>query len=140
MLIKTKKLLNAHVNNGYIFKCNGTSPDDYNRILEANNILNESEIANKTWICNKCKIIENAQIFPFGLEHTHDLQDIILIDSMQSLDNLPSYKISSEASKFNSLKQSDIEENLVNNLNTRYYSAHTFKTLSRHQSFNIFHS
>ena len=25
-------------------------------------------------------------------------------------------------------------------LNTRYYSAHEFKTLTRHQSFNIFHS
>ena len=59
---------------------------------------------------------------------------------MQSCDNLPSYKISSEAFKFNSLKQSDIDENLVDNLDTRYYSAHKFKTLTRHQSFNIFHS
>ena len=61
-------------------KCNGTSLDDYNRILEANYILNESEIADITWICKKCKIIENAQIFPFGHEQTHDLQDIILTD------------------------------------------------------------
>ena len=59
---------------------------------------------------------------------------------MKSLDNLPSYNIYSEASKFNSLKQSDIDVDLMYNLNSKYYSAHEFKPLTRDQSFDIFHS
>ena len=121
-------------------KCNGTSLEDYNIMLETNNILSEEEIADLTWISNKCKIIENAHIFPFGLENTHDLQNIIQSDSIASFDCLPSYKIYSKASTFNSLKNSDIDENIVANLNSRYYTAHEFKTLKRDQSFNIFHS
>ena len=138
---KNQKAIECTQCNQWIhIKCNGTSLEDYNIMLETNNILSEEEIADLTWICNKCKIIENAHIFPFGLENTHGLQNIIQSDSIASFDCLPSYKIYSEASRFNSLKNSDIDENIVANLNSRYYTAHEFKTLSRDQSFNIFHS
>ena len=103
---KNQKVIECTQCNQWIhIKCNGTSLQDYNIMLETNNILSEEEIADLTWICNKCKIIENSHIFPFGLKNTHDLQNIIQSDSIASFDCLPSYKIYSEASRFKFSKE-----------------------------------
>ena len=59
---------------------------------------------------------------------------------MKALENLPTYEIASKAESFGSLSHSDIDVNLVNNIDSRYYSAHEFKNLKIPDSFNIFHS
>ena len=52
---KNQKAIECTQCNQWIhIKCNGTSLEDYNIMLETNNILSEEEIADLTWICNKC--------------------------------------------------------------------------------------
>ena len=58
-------------------KCNGTSNNEYNEMLTANSLISPEEIAAKTWFCNKCQISNMAQLFPFGLQSNHDLQNIM---------------------------------------------------------------
>ena len=121
-------------------KCNGTSATEYNKMIDDNSALSEIEIDELEWFCNKCQILKTAQIFPFGLEDNNEIHNIMSVDSMKALENLPSYDITSKASNFQSLKQSNIDENIINNLNSKYYSALDFKSLRRDNTFNIFHS
>ena len=121
-------------------KYNGTSNKEYNEMLTANSIINLEEIAaNTSWFCNKCQISNMAQLFPFGLQNNHDLQNIVNSDSLKFLENLPSYKTTSKAYSIDSLSQSDIDENIMTNINSRYYSANEFKTIEKNNSFNILH-
>ena len=59
---------------------------------------------------------------------------------MKAMANLPNYEIVSQAVNFGSLKQSDIDVNIINNLDSRYYSAHEFQGLKKENAFNILHS
>ena len=135
-----KAILCTNCDHWIHIKCNGTSLIEYYHMIDDNFSLSEIDIDNKEWFCIKCQILTSAQNFPFGLESNHDVINILNTDSMNALENLPSYEITSKAVKFSSLKQYDIDENIVNNINSRYYSAHEFKSLSRQNSFNIFHS
>ena len=121
-------------------KCNGTSINEYNKIIEDNFTLTEVEIDNKEWLCKKCEISNMAEIFPFGLETNDELQNILLNDSLRILENLPSYEIISKASDIDSLKQYDIDDNIVTNINSRYYPAFEFQSLVNKNSFNLFHT
>ena len=121
-------------------KCNGTPVAEYNQIIDDNASLSDDEILKQQWLCNKCLIINMAQIFPFGLVNNHQLEDLFHSDSTQMLKHLPSYEITSQASNFDSLKQFDVDENLANNINSRYYSCHEFQSIRNSNSFNIFHS
>ena len=60
--------------------------------------------------------------------------------SFQFLENLPSYITTSKAHSIDSLSESDIDENITTNINSRYYSANEFKTIENNNSFNILHS
>ena len=86
------------------------------------------------------KFLELHKYFPFGLKNNQEVSNIIQTDSMKALENLPSYEITSQATNVDSRKQSDIDENIVNYLNSRYHSAHEFQSLKKDNSFNIFHS
>ena len=121
-------------------KCNSTSLMDYNQMIEDNLTLSDKEKDNCEWLCNKCQIIKTAQIFPFGLENNQELLNITHSDLMKALENLPSYEITSQAANFDALKPSNIDENIINNLNSRYYAAREFQSLANENSFNIFHS
>ena len=59
---------------------------------------------------------------------------------MKALENLPNYEILSKASDFNSLKQADVNKNIITNINSRYYPAREFKKMNNENSFNIFHT
>ena len=121
-------------------KCNGTTNDEYNNIIDINNSLTETEIDNNKWLCNKCLISNMAKNFPFGLESNYELQNILNTDSLKTLDNLPNYDIISKASDIETLKQFDIDENTISNINSRYYPTYEFQSLKREKSFNIFHT
>ena len=121
-------------------KCNGTSIMDYNQMIEYNSTLSDEEIENCEWLCNKCQILKTSQIFPYGLESNIELLNINYADSMKSLENLPTFDITSQAANFDSLKQYDIDENIIDNLNSRYYSAQEFQLLTANNTFNVFHT
>ena len=123
-------LLNVpHVNIGFHIKCNGTSIEEYNEMMTANSQLNHEEIDAKIWFCNKCQISNMAQLFQFGLENNYDLQNIM--NSLKSLENLPSFNTTSKAYSIDSRL---IDENIITNINSRYYSANEFKIYKIHQS------
>ena len=121
-------------------KCNGTTNEEYSEIMKFNSSLSDDEIKAKSWFCNKCQISNMAQLFPFGFENNHDLQNILNCESLKFLDSLPSYEITSKAYDIDSLNQFDIDENIINNINSRYFSAFEFKNIKKSHSFNILHS
>ena len=122
----------ASCKNRIHIKCNGAPT------VEEYNLMNEDD--KDKWYCNKCLIMKMAAIFPFGLENNLELINIINCDSMKSLEHLPSYEITSKASSFDSLKQSDLDENIIANIESRYFPAHEFKNLNKKDNFNIFHT
>ena len=122
-------------------KCNGTSKEEYNIIKNNNSCLTEDEIINIEWLCNKCQITIRAEIFPYGLEDTPHLLDIINTDSLKTLENLPSYEITSKAFGIDSLNKNDLDENIITNIDSHYYPVYQFKTLKHiEESFSIFHT
>ena len=122
-------------------KCNGTSLEEYNKLIDHNWCLTTSQIDAEPWLCNKCIIANMAIIFPFGLENNITLSNIMNTDSLEILDRLPSYEKTSQACQLDSLSSHDPDENLVDRINSRYYSAHELKKLSTdNPSFNIIHS
>ena len=81
-----------------------------------------------------------AEKFPYGLESNYDLINIMTTDSLKSLKNLPTYEIASKAYEIDSMNQYDIDDNIGNNINSRYYSAHEFNNMNDSDSFKILHS
>ena len=81
-----------------------------------------------------------AEKFPYGLESNYDLVNIMTTDSLKVLKNLPTYEIASKAYKIDSMNQYDIDDNIVNNIDSRYYSAHEFNNMNDSESFKILHS
>ena len=111
-------------------KCNSTTLEEYIQIQEANDGLTDEEIQAKKWKCSKCLILNLAKKIPFGQQSNYELIHMINNDIMKALDNLPSYDIVSKASDFESLKQTDIDENIITNINSGYYPVHEFNKLN----------
>ena len=121
-------------------KCNGTTAEDYNTMIDNNSLLSVEQIDNIVWHCNKCLLSNMAKIFPFGLESNQELKCLNNSDSLDILDKLPSYEIISKAHGIDSLNDFDLDENIISNINSRYYSVHEYKSLNNKNSFNIFHT
>ena len=121
-------------------KCKSITLEGYIQIQEANDSLTDEEIQAKKWKCSKCVILNLAKNFPFVQQSNYELINIINNDTMKALEHLPSYDIVSQASDFESLIQADIDENIITNINSRYYPVHEFNKLNRENSFNIFHT
>ena len=105
-----------------------------------NALLSDEEINDIKWNCNKCEILIRADLFPMGLENSYELEQIMNSDSLKYLENIPSYEIASKAYGIETLSQYDIDENIIADINSRYYTAHEFKSLHNTKSFNVFHS
>ena len=121
-------------------KCNGTSKEDYQEMIELNLQLTDEEIESQNWFCCKCEISNLAEIFPFGLQDNYEIINILNADSLKFVGNLPSFETISKVREIESLNQYDIDENIVNNINSRYYTVEEFKTLNKKCNFNILHS
>ena len=62
-------------------------------------------------------------------------------ESLKSLTTLSTYEITSKANNTDFTNQYDIDDNIVNNINSRYYSANEFNNMNTANStFNIIHS
>ena len=78
-------------------------------------------------------------LFPFGYENNYELQNIINTDNLKSLENLPSYKIASKAYDIDFLKQHDIDDNVIANINSRYYLVNGFTNIkNNNKTFSIY--
>ena len=120
--------------------CNGTSLTEYKSMIDSQQLLDDDDIANIEWFCTKCLINTNAKHFPFGFENDHTLVGINQTNSMKMLDNLPNFEIISNTCKISTLSSRDIDENIVNSINSKYYSVYKFHNINCPNSFNLFHS
>ena len=59
-----------------------------------------------------------AKKFSFSLESNYDLINIMTTESLKSLKNLPTDEITSKAYNIDVTNQYDIDDNIVNNINS----------------------
>ena len=119
--------------------CNDVSLKEYNDMIEQNKFLSDVEIDNIQWHCLKCTIMTRAQIFPFIFENTFDLNNLNSSNSMNIFNKLPSINTQSIISNI-SLQSADIDQNLPNMINSKYYSIDEFQNVSKFQQFKLFHT
>ena len=103
-------------------------------MMEINSQLSDFEIDNIEWSCNKCVLSKIADIFPFTNLSNHDFNNILNTDSLKALENLPSFEITSKAYDIDSLNQFDIDVNIIDEINSRYYSVLEFKEMQKQTS------
>ena len=121
-------------------KCSATLLSEYEKIIQARE-QNPGNTGNELWNCPKCNILQNAEMFPFGLESTYDLHNINMSNSMKTVEMIPEFETNSEILKVNNLCSNDIDENLVNKINCKYFNNEEFSKLStKENSLNIFHA
>ena len=114
----------------------GTSNNEYEELQKIENYI--------FWHCLVCRIRFSCSIFPFTLSDSIELQNIHNSNSMRMLNSLPTFEIVTEVSKFANLDCNDVDINITNNINCRYYSVDDFYKLQSETgkgiNFNIFHS
>ena len=123
-------------------KCDEVTEKTYKEYMENENKKNES------WNCLVCKIKQNHKIFPFTLYNEVDLKNINNSETMRIFENLPTFEIVSEISKFSNTSSHDVDDNIHVNINDEYYpidklhqKLDTSKSNKRNNStFNVFHS
>ena len=120
-------------------KCNETSNKEYDDMIDRNKLLSDEEIDNTDWHCLKCTIISRAETFPFIYENTSDVNNLNIANSMKLLNKLPSVNTQSTISNA-SLQPADIDENLPNMINSKYYNIEEYENISKSNKFKLFHS
>ena len=104
---------------------------------------NPALIENEIWECLKCITDKRAKIFPFGHLNNFEIDNINSIDSVILSDLIPEFDLCSDAlNTNNNLNSSDIDENMVHNINSKYYSCQDFYDISykANSTLNIFHT
>ena len=105
------------------------------------NCENPELVESEEWVCLNCTIAERASIFPLGYLSNHELNSFNVSDSMEIANMIPEFEAISVALKSNNLASNDIDENLIDIINSKYYTIDEFtKIKSVKKSFNIFHS
>ena len=121
-------------------KCNGITIDEY-KFRMRRNCENPELVESEEWVCLNCAIAERASIFPLGYLSNHELNSFNVSDSMEIANMIPEFEAISVALKSNNLASNDIDENLIDRINSKYYTIDEFtKIKSVKKSFNIFHS
>ena len=96
---------------------------------------------NPLWYCPKCTVLQNAENFPFGLEGTYELNKINMSNSMKLIEMIPEFEINSQILRVDDLCSKDIDKNLADKINCKYFTNEEFsKSSNDKNSFNIFHA
>ena len=99
-------------------KCEGISNDSYLQMEDNNDTT--------PWECSVCKIKYNEEHVAFTICDGFDLENLNNSDSMKMFDTLPNFEIMSEISKFSTPNTNDIDFNLTNAIDCKYYSIDKF--------------
>ena len=87
-----------------------------------------------------CYHIE-MDMFPLGLINNYELLCLNSSDSVSIANMIPEFELVSDVLSINNLNDKDIDENLVDNINCKYYTFEEFSNLRPSSgSFNIFHT
>ena len=114
-------------------KCNGTSKQEYDRLSE--------EADDVPFYCLLCTIELNSQIFPLTYLDNSELQELNAVDLLSQLSLLVPYEIRSKLVNMPSLSDFDMDENLINTVNSKYYDITKLKNVQTpNESFSIFHT
>ena len=83
---------------------------------------------------------ENAHTFPFFFLDEHEILDLNGIDLPSHLKLLESYGFKSKLKSMPNLQELDMDENLINKVNSDYYDLINFPKIRKTaDSFSIFH-
>ena len=94
------------------------------------------------WHCIPCLVPENSRIFPFGFLSKTELCDLMGVDLPSQLDLLPSFEIAFKLTNLPNLNSCDLDENLVQTINSSYHEIGDLPKLninSHSHNFSLFH-
>ena len=114
--------------------CNGIGKSEYDRLV--------AEDDGVPWYCLPCLVFQNFEIFPFGLVSESELFKLLNVDQPSQVDNLKSFEIISKSSNMPNLNSSDLDENFIQTINSKYYKTYDLPKISTHhhmKDFSIFH-
>ena len=80
------------------------------------------------WYCIACLVLKRAEIFPFSLLSKTELCDLLEVELPSQIKSLPSFEIVSKLSNFPNLSSFDIDENLIQTINSKYYKVQELAT------------
>ena len=113
---------------GFTTKCNGLSLNDHCLL----------QLSNEVWYCKHCI----ASMFPFSSVDDSEVYSLMNCRIPPHNEFLPSLDVLSNISGIPYLDNSDIENNIPNPINSKYFYLHDFEkmTLSSNKSyFSLFH-
>ena len=113
-------------------KCNGTTDKEY----ELLKLSDETQ----SWECIVCMLSKNLVTVPFTLCDNTELRNINSSNSMKFLESLPNAQTVIESTKFSKSTPSDINFEIPNNTNSKYYSVEEYQKEKKLGNFNIFHT
>ena len=112
--------------------CNGISKSEYEILV--------GEDESVPWYCLPCTIKDRSAIFPFGYESNIELFNLYDIDLPSLLEMLPSYDLVSKLSNMPNLNKSDLDENFIHTINSKYHSVSDLIQLNKMSTdFSLFH-
>ena len=121
-------------------KCNGTTNEMYEDLKLINEILeNDANLVSDDWWCLRCKIKFQCENFPFTLQDDVDLDNLNISDSNRFFDMLPKFNIISKVTPIQN-KVNDVDENIDDPINCKYYTVDELKHFPVNRALNIFHS
>ena len=123
-------------------KCNGITVEDYKIICDS--YLSNLKILANDWSSLKCSVINNSELFPFGLESNYELKTINQVNYFALQEKVSSFSIMAEINKLDNLASADIDQHLNDRINSKNYSIDEFNNkfinYNNCSSFNVFHS
>ena len=131
---KNQKSIQCNTCGFWIHKsCEGMTDAEYQRLDEEDDDI--------PWSCIICLIKLNAEIFPFGLLSKLELLDLYGVDLPSHLKTLPSFETRSKLINLPNLEDFDIDENVVNAVNSKYYNIHELNKIKMiNKNFSVFHT
>ena len=107
--------------------------------MQQRNRENPELIENEIWLCLKSVMAERSVYNPFIFLSDNQLSNVNSVDSMKLYDMLPDEDVFSHALKAYCLMMNDdlMDENIIDNINCKYYTCDEFFNHDNSNSFNI---
>ena len=125
-------------------RCSDVSAEEYKKMQLEN--LENPGLEEECWLCLVCTMSSRADYTPFIYMSNNELVYLNSVDSMNIFDMLPNDTVFSEALKTNCLSMYDndevsctneIDEDIMDNINCKYYTCDEFFNYGNSNSFCI---
>ena len=110
--------------------CSGIGKSEYDGLA--------AEDYDLPWYFLPCLVAQNSEIFPFGLVSKSEMFELLDVELPSQVDNLPSFEIISKLSNMPNLNSSDLDENFIQTINSKYYKTHDLPKISNHRHTKYF--